>query len=150
MADNQAFDETRKAEWDARQLFARDLQDIDRSANEFKMRLELRDGSPEEMVSHFKMYFAYIRTLFRMMNPFFNKADRERIKNVMNETQSKLDSGMVTSMKQDGFPSWLETQMEDLHNEANLKRFSRGLIVPMSMPKADSLTAGWDDGNEIS
>lgn len=145
MADSQDFDETRKAEWDARQIFAKDLQDVDRSANEFKMRLELRDGGPEEITSYFKMYFAFIRTLFRMMNPFFGDKDRKRLKNSVKAIQAKLDSNLVQSMKGEGFPSWMETEMEDIHNEINMKRFSRGLIVPMSMPKADSLTTGWED-----
>ncbi|GAI42333.1 unnamed protein product, partial [marine sediment metagenome] len=75
------------SDWDARQLYVRNLQGIDELTNSIKMRIELRDGTAEEMKEFFNVYFSLLRNLYRNIRSFFNKKETkdndDRVKKFM-------------------------------------------------------------------
>jgi hypothetical protein len=141
--------ENTKSEWDARQIYARDLQTLDMQANEIKMKLEMHSYKPTEIGEFLNCYLSYVRTMFRMLYFLFDKKavegnaeekgitpEIEELKNLIGGVQQKISESME-------YPQDIENRLEQLHNRLNGKRFERGLVVPMSMPRDDSGVDGW-------
>lgn len=136
--------ENTKSEWDARQIYARDLQEFDKLANEIKMKIEMRQYQPREIGDLFNSYLSVIRTLFRMMYWLFDEKSVNEIKKEIAGLRAATGGSMQEKIQEDlEYPQEIEDRLESLHNKLNGKRFQRGLVIPMTMPRDESGVAGW-------
>jgi hypothetical protein len=137
-------DEHSKSEWDARQIYARTLEELDNRANEIKMRIELHQYKREEIGEMFGAYLSVLRCMFRKLYPLFDKKGAAKIEKNIDELKAETDGNLQKQLTEDNiYPQETEDGLEKLHNELNGRRFSRGLVVPMSAPRDESGVDGW-------
>lgn len=139
------------AEWDARQTYVKTLQEINNSINSVKLRIELRDGSADEIVNSFRIYFSLIRVFYRELRPFFKEDEMKEMDSRIEKFKQNLVAftsdiqNKLIPRNRIKIPNDLEDEMEKFHNDVNKKRFDMKLIVPIKTTDRD-LTgiSGWD------
>lgn len=137
--------EDAKSLWDARQIFPRDLQDYNRFANEFKMKIESKDGTTDEIITFFRWYFSYLRTIDRDIFYLYNKEERKEIDGIITGLKDFFDSNLSETIKHGDYPVQIEDKLEKLHRILSYVRFRKGLVVPMGVGVDDSLFTDPDE-----
>lgn len=137
-----------KSQWDARQIYVRELQELDQQINGVKMRIELR-GTKEELIDNVCLYMSLIRWYYRELRPLFlgkGKTAAEAAvaldKEVKELTSAVKDE--IPNLKAGKFDTSIESKLEELHNKLQEKRFRAGLVVPMGMDRDDTGILGWE------
>ena len=141
------------SDWDARQLYVRNLQEIDELTNSLKMRIELRDGTAEEMKEFFNVYFTLLRNYYRNIMPFFSKKETkdndDKIKNFLISFKNFNSQDTKGKLSKLTIPHTLEKELEDFYNVLNQKRFESRLVIPVSkterFDKGKDMIIGYDE-----
>lgn len=140
------------SQWDARQLFTRKLQELEETANVIKIKIELREGTTNEVIGYFKIYFSLLRAYYRELRPFFNHKEQEKLDSIIDIIKNELikfssqSYGKILPMKNISIPRDLEYNLEELHNVLNQRRFEKKLVVPIYDPERDETgIKGWED-----
>lgn len=126
-----------RSEWDARQLYVKRLQETNDALNQVKIRIELRDGGPSEIIDAFRLYLSLLRSFFRDTRFLFSTAEQKALDDKISDVKSGLTEFANQRVNQAGnsktlyLPDGLEDTMEEIHNEINHRRFSKGLVIPM-------------------
>lgn len=138
------LDESKKAEWDARQLFVKELQDINEASNRVKMALELREGGKEDIAKNFMLYYSLLRWYYRNMRPLFKEEDIKKLDSDMEEIKAAVNGVLVGMRENNEYPARLEKEMEGIQNIMHEKRWSKGLVVPIGLGRDETGIAGWE------
>jgi hypothetical protein len=141
-------DDSSKSEWDARQIYARALEELDNSANEIKMRMESRNFPKEEVTTLFKTYLSLLRTMFRKMQFLYKEDKAKKIKEDIRRFTDYIDGELNKDIEDEKYPQQLENDMEELQNTLNKRRFERGLIIPMGPARDPTGAGGIPEGME--
>lgn len=135
-----------KAEWDARQLYVRRLENINTMADGIKTQIELQDGRPSEISWYYQTYFSLIKQLYRNIRFHYDDADKE----TMDKRITEIEEDMIL-LKARGnkltIPSGISHKLEQLHMDVNQKRFEVGLVIPIRKPERFDATEGFE-GND--
>jgi len=138
------------SEWNAGFFYSKTLQELEEFANIIKMKIELREGTPQTIINWFELYFSLLRIVYRTLRPTFKDKIREDIDSEIKEIRKNMrmfvstNSGMV-ERKSLQIPIGLEDRMEVLQNRLSDQRFKFNLTTPLKTVDTDELgVAGWD------
>lgn len=126
-----------RSEWDARQLYVKRLQETNDALNQVKIKIELRDGGPVEIIDAFRLYFSLLRSFYRDTRFLFKTKEQKEIDKYINQVKDVLITFTNQRINRSGtnkkvsLPLQLEQNMENLHNRINQRRFTKQLVIPM-------------------
>jgi hypothetical protein len=134
----------RKSEWDARQLFVKELQEINESANRVKAAIELREGTKGDIAGNYSVYLSLLRWYYRDLRPFFDEQEKAAMDIRMEELRHEVDSNLAGMKNTNVYPLGLEKKMEEFQNAMHEKRFRMGLVIPLGVGKDETGILGWE------
>lgn len=144
-----------KAEWDARQMHVRRLENLNTIADSLKMQIELRQGKPSEVAWYYQSYFSVIKQLYRNIRYHYSDKKRDgkpseresvdktvrQITEMISMIRCKDNSGLLI------IPKGLGDTLETFHMAVNQKRFEVGLVIPIKTPERFDMFEGYDQSD---
>lgn len=138
------FDESRKADWDARNIFPAYLEGINQEVNRIKMALGMRENSITEIPKIFNAYFLSLKCYYLNLRPFFKEDKKKKMDALFEAAWTNVNKLYVSVQELQEYPTWLEKDLENIQNILHEKRVRLGVVIPMGRGKDKTGIEGWE------